>query len=57
MAKAAGIEFGIHNHWWEFGTVEGRLAHDVMVEMLDSRIFFEIDTYWAKVGGSTRPRW
>lgn len=51
VAKAAGISFGIHNHWWEFGTVDGRLAHDVMVELLDPGIFFEIDTYWVKVGG------
>lgn len=52
IAKGAGITFGIHNHWWEFGYVNGRLAHDVMVELLDPQIFFEIDTYWVKVGGS-----
>ena len=51
VAKAAGIEYGIHNHWWEFGTVDGRRVHDVMVDLLDPQIFFEIDTYWVKVGG------
>lgn len=52
VAKASGISFGIHNHWWEFGEVDGRLAHHLMLEMLDPGIFFEVDTYWVKVGGS-----
>lgn len=52
VSKASGIPFGIHNHWWEFGEVNGRLVHHVMLEMLDPGIFFEVDTYWVKVGGS-----
>ncbi len=52
VAKSNGISFGIHNHWWEFGEVNGRLAHHLMLEMLDPGIFFEVDTYWVKVGGS-----
>lgn len=52
VAKLAGISFGIHNHWWEFGSINGRRAHDLMVELLDPQIFFEIDTYWVQVGGS-----
>jgi len=52
VAKSRGISFGIHNHWWEFGSVNGRLVHHLMLEMLDPGIFFEIDTYWAKVGGA-----
>jgi sugar phosphate isomerase/epimerase len=47
-----GLEFGIHNHWWEFGKVNGRLVHEVMLEGLDPRVLFEIDTYWAQVGGA-----
>jgi sugar phosphate isomerase/epimerase len=52
VAKENGLVFGIHNHWWEFDTVDGRLAHDVMLELLDPGVLFEIDTYWVKVGGS-----
>jgi sugar phosphate isomerase/epimerase len=51
-SKANGISFGIHNHWWEFGQINGRLAHHLMLEMLDPGIFFEVDTYWVRVGGS-----
>lgn len=51
-AAARGISYGIHNHWWEFGHVDGRLVHEVMLELLNPGIFFEVDTYWVKVGGS-----
>lgn len=52
VAKSSGISFGIHNHWWEFGKIDGKLVHHIMLELLNPAIFFEIDTYWAKVGGS-----
>jgi sugar phosphate isomerase/epimerase len=51
-SRENGVVFGIHNHWWEFGQVNGRNVHEFMVELLDPGIFFEIDTYWAKVGGA-----
>ncbi len=51
VCKANGLVFGIHNHWWEFGKVDGRVVHDVMVELLDPGVLFEIDTYWTQVGG------
>jgi sugar phosphate isomerase/epimerase len=51
VAAANGISYSIHNHWWEFGEVSGRLVHDYMLEQLNPGITFEIDTYWVKVGG------
>jgi sugar phosphate isomerase/epimerase len=51
VARENGLTFAIHNHWWEFGQLDGRLIHDLMVELLDPGILFEIDTYWAQVGG------
>ncbi len=51
VAKENGLRYGIHNHWWEFGTLNNRLVHDIMVELLDPGILFELDTYWIKVGG------
>lgn len=50
-AKERGMQFGIHNHWWEFGELNGKLIHHIMLEHLDPGIFFEIDTYWVKVAG------
>jgi sugar phosphate isomerase/epimerase len=51
VAKTAGLDFGIHNHDHEFGYVDGKLIHEVMLSLLDPGIFFEIDTYWVQVGG------
>lgn len=52
IAKANGLAVGYHNHWWEFEPVEGRLPYQVMLEHLAPDVFFQIDTYWTKVGGS-----
>lgn len=51
--QTRGMTFGLHNHWWEFDTVleDGRSPHDVMLERLDPSVFFEVDVYWATVGG------
>lgn len=51
VCKANGLEFGLHNHWWEYGKVNGRVAYDLLLEDLDDDIFFEIDTYWAQAAG------
>ncbi|MFA6292036.1 MAG: sugar phosphate isomerase/epimerase [Victivallales bacterium] len=51
-AKDAGLRVAIHNHWWEFGKIDGRLVFDMMLEQLDPCVFFEVDTYWVKTGGS-----
>jgi sugar phosphate isomerase/epimerase len=51
VAAQNGLEFGIHNHWWEFQQVEGRYVYQVMLEYLDPAIFFEMDTYWVKTAG------
>lgn len=52
FAKSHGLEFGLHNHWWEFrNKVDGRFVYQVLLERVDPGIFFEIDTYWVKVAG------
>jgi sugar phosphate isomerase/epimerase len=52
FAKANGLQFGIHNHWWEFRNKVGkRFVYEVLLDQLDKDIFFEIDTYWVKVAG------
>jgi sugar phosphate isomerase/epimerase len=52
FARANGLEFGLHNHWWEYrNKVGGRLVYEVLLDNLDTGIFFEVDTYWVKVAG------
>jgi len=52
FAHDNGLEFGIHNHWWEFRNKVGkRFVYEVLMQSLDPDIFFEIDTYWVKVAG------
>ena len=52
-AAAAGLQVGYHNHWWEFDTlVDGQPVWRHMLELLDERVFFQIDTYWTQVGGA-----
>ena len=52
FAKANGLQFGIHNHWWEYrNKIDGRFVYELLLENLDPDIFFEVDTYWVKVAG------
>lgn len=52
FAAANGLEFGLHNHWWEYrNKVGGRFVYEVLMEKVDPNIFFEVDTYWVKVAG------
>jgi sugar phosphate isomerase/epimerase len=51
VARANGLSFGLHNHWWEFEIVEGRYPYQVLLEHLEPTIFFEVDTYWVKTAG------
>jgi sugar phosphate isomerase/epimerase len=46
VAAENGMTFGVHNHWWEYLPVEDRYPYLVMLEHLDSGVFFELDTYW-----------
>jgi sugar phosphate isomerase/epimerase len=50
-AKERGMAFAIHNHWWEYHLLDGKLVADWMIEMIDPAVLFELDTYWIKVGG------
>ncbi len=52
FAKANGLQFGLHNHWWEYrNKMDGRFVYELLLEHLDPDIFFEVDTYWVKVAG------
>jgi sugar phosphate isomerase/epimerase len=54
IAAASGLDYGIHNHWWEFlalDTGTGQTGFDILRAELAPEIFFEVDIYWAQVGG------
>ena len=47
--KSNGLEFGLHNHWWEFRLdEEGSYPLERLMKYLDEDVFLEIDTYWVK---------
>jgi len=46
-----GLSFYYHNHDFEFKKFDGRTAFDLLLEQLDPRIQFEIDTYWVQTAG------
>jgi sugar phosphate isomerase/epimerase len=52
FAKDNGLEFGLHNHWWEYrNKVGGKFVYEVLLEEVNPLVFFEVDTYWVKVAG------
>jgi sugar phosphate isomerase/epimerase len=51
-AQERGLIFHYHNHDFEFGEVDGRMAFDILEEDLDPSILFEIDTYWVETAGA-----
>jgi sugar phosphate isomerase/epimerase len=51
VARAHGLSLCYHNHWFEFVDVEGQTAYRRLLAGLAPEVFFEVDTYWAHVGG------
>lgn len=49
-----GLNFSLHNHWFEFEPVEGRLAIEHLVEMAPE-VNLEIDVYWCAAFGANDP--
>jgi sugar phosphate isomerase/epimerase len=46
LLKPHGLQMGYHNHWWEFGLVEGRYGYNRFLELCPD-VFSELDVYWA----------
>jgi sugar phosphate isomerase/epimerase len=52
-AKKAGIQFAYHNHWWEFGPIEGKVPYDLLLKETDAALVkMEMDLYWAVKAGA-----
>ncbi len=50
--KAAGVQFGYHNHYAEFEAVEGALPFFELMRLTDPELVtFEMDCGWVVVGG------
>lgn len=51
IARAAGLRFGFHNHFWEFAGLEDDsplAGYDILLAETDPRlVHFEVDLYWA----------
>ena len=41
-----GIDLFLHNHWWEFALIDGKLGYQHIAERCP-HVQFEVDTYWA----------
>ena len=49
--QAAGIQYGYHNHAYEFEKVEDQVMYDYMLEHTDpALVFFQMDVYWTVIG-------
>ncbi len=52
LMKERGLQFGYHNHNFEFQTVDGQIPYDILLSNTDKDlVIFEIDLYWIKKGG------
>ena len=53
QVKAAGLQFGYHNHTPEFAKADGVVPYDELLRLTDpSLVTFEMDCGWVKVGGA-----
>ena len=52
-ARKAGIEFGYHNHSYEFVPLDGQLPYDILLAASDPALVkFELDLFWITKGGA-----
>lgn len=51
MAKSKGLEFGYHNHAFEFEKIEDKVMYDYLLENTNPEfVFFQMDVYWVVRG-------
>ena len=52
QAKAAGMQFGYHNHWFEFIETDGKLPYDELLKLCDPNLVkMEMDLCWITAAG------
>jgi sugar phosphate isomerase/epimerase len=53
QSKAAGMEFGYHNHWFEFLPTNGVLPYDELLRLTDPNLVkMEMDLCWISTTGT-----
>lgn len=52
LARDHGLQFGLHNHWWEFEPVAGECPIRQFNESLHPDTFWQLDVYWARTAGA-----
>lgn len=53
QAKAAGMQFGYHNHWFEFIETDGKLPYDELLKLCDPNLVkMEMDLCWITAAGA-----
>jgi sugar phosphate isomerase/epimerase len=53
--KPHGLNLFLHNHWWEFAEIDGKLAYHHLQDAVPD-VQFELDTYWAANFGACDPK-
>jgi sugar phosphate isomerase/epimerase len=49
--QAVGLQYGYHNHAYEFEKVEDQVMFDYLLEHTDpALVFFQMDVYWTVIG-------
>jgi sugar phosphate isomerase/epimerase len=52
QSKAAGMQFGYHNHWFEFLPTNGKLPYDELLRLCDPKLVkMEMDLCWISTTG------
>ncbi|WP_266369091.1 sugar phosphate isomerase/epimerase family protein [Tellurirhabdus rosea] len=52
VTKKAGIQFGYHNHDFEFEKMDGQEPYDILLKQTDKNLVkMELDLYWAVFAG------
>ena len=53
QTKQAGMQFGYHNHWFEFLPTNGKLPYDELLQMCDPKlVVMEMDLCWITAAGA-----
>ncbi|HKF02314.1 MAG TPA: TIM barrel protein [Candidatus Sulfotelmatobacter sp.] len=53
QAKAAGMQFGYHNHWFEFLPTDGKMPYDELLKLCDPNLVkMEMDLCWTTAAGA-----
>lgn len=55
VLRSRGMRFGYHNHWWEYGTLDGQQIMSLLLTHLDPEVFMEADVYWMQTAGLDVP--